>query len=68
MSGENNESWFVFGDYEDGVHVDIASQSGDVVVKVERHLAESIIKSHNAATTRLCDEVRRLGGSSGYKS
>lgn len=48
--------WFVFGEYPDGVHVDVSDGERDVLVMVPRAEAERAIAEHNRAWEAWVDQ------------
>lgn len=53
--------WFVFGEYADGQHVDIADgENLTLLAHVPRVLAEELIEKHNQATERLRGALRNV--------
>ena len=51
---ESYPRWFIFGEYADGVHVDVASAGQDVVTHVTRAEAERLITDRNRTIDQLC--------------
>lgn len=56
-----DDGWFVFGEYADGQHVDIADgENLTLLAHVPRALAEEVIEKHNQATERLRGGLRNV--------
>ena len=50
---ESFPRYFIFGEYDDGIHVDVASIDGDIVSKITREDARRLISERDKILDKL---------------
>lgn len=47
--------WFIFGEYPDKIHVDVSDGNSDIIIKIPRDKAETLIQARDVFINTILD-------------